>query len=93
MINTKSEWILPIGPIIDKGQPKFLHIKAFGENGPIILIDKAFFTDNSLTLSHTVEYRWNMLLHNEILTRVRTLFRNLRSAMEFRVNDAESFRR
>ena len=39
-----SQWrtFLQISPITDKGQPKFLHLKAFGDKGPIIFTDKAF---------------------------------------------------
>ena len=33
---------LQIRPIIDKGQPIFLHLRAFGDKGPIIFTDKAF---------------------------------------------------
>jgi len=40
---------LQIRPIIDKGQPNFLHLKAFGDKGPIIFTDKAFFIDKGLT--------------------------------------------
>ena len=36
-------YILQIRPIIDKGQPNFLHLRAFGDKGPIIFIDKAFY--------------------------------------------------
>ena len=46
-----SQWrtFLQIRPIIDKGQPNFLHLRAFGDKGPIIFTDKAFFTDKGLT--------------------------------------------
>ena len=46
-----SQWrtFLQIRPIIDQGQPNFLHLRAFGDKGPIIFTDKAFFTDKGLT--------------------------------------------
>ena len=38
-----SQWrtFLQIRSIIDKGQPNFLHLRAFGDKGPIIFTDKA----------------------------------------------------
>jgi len=38
-----SQWrtFLQIRPIIDKGQPNFLHLRD-GDKGPIIFTDKAF---------------------------------------------------
>ena len=41
---------LQIRPIIVKGQPNVLHLRAFGDKGPIIFTDKAFFTDKGLTI-------------------------------------------
>ena len=40
-----SQWrrFLQIRPVIDKGQPNFLHLRAFVDKGPIIFTDKAFF--------------------------------------------------
>jgi len=46
-----SQWrtFLQIRPIIDKDQPNFFTLKAFGDKGPMIFTDKAFFTDKGLT--------------------------------------------
>jgi len=41
---------LQIRPIIDKGQPNFLHLRTFGDKGPIIFTDKAFL---QIRASHT----------------------------------------
>ena len=49
-----SQWrtFLQIRPIIDKGQPNFLHLMAFGDKGRIFFYRKGFFTDKGFTYGY-----------------------------------------